>query len=402
MIVKEMKGMEILDAMISRTVAFEGPMDVEKEREKLRSATPDPSCQTWGAYSDDEKELYSSLVLSDYTVHFDGHEEKLSGVGGVATFPAHRRKGGVRACFQASAKALYERGYLFSALYPFSSAYYRQFGYEDGAFLHTWEADLAFLKTPSQGGAIEQLFPGDDLSPLLEIYNNFYGKVNLAARRQAFDRDLEKNLLEEKRYIFLWRDDSGAPRSFLIASRDGNVLDCVTNFSPRNAFLCSDAKSFRALLHFVSTAYIANYRAIRFHLPAFINPISLLPESSGGHLKCTRFPSAMTRILNVEKALFLCACKGQGAVKIKITSDPLLEENLGGWKLSFAPGEENRVERTREEPDVALSIGDFTALLCGYRSIEELSWMPQATLLHPDAPLSSVFYRKPCHLMELF
>ncbi len=84
----------------------------------------------------------------------------------------------------------------------------------------------------------------------------------------------------------------------------------------------------------------------------------------------------MVRAVHVEKVLSLCSCRGEGALRIEI-SDPLLEENRGVWKLFFAPGRENLVEKTAEAPDLSLTIGDFSTLICGIRSAEELPGCPR-------------------------
>lgn len=113
------------------------------------------------------------------------------------------------------------------------------------------------------------------------------------------------------------------------------------------------------------------------------------------------FVNGMLRVINAEKALKLCKCKGEGSLTLKLT-DPILEENRDTFRLSFSPDTENRVERVNNDPDIILNIGDFSTLLCGVRSAEELPWIPAAEIKNPGASFEKVFYRKPCHVLDLF
>ena len=146
-------------------------------------------------------------------------------------------------------------------------------------------------------------------------------------------------------------------------------------------------------------AFSSHYKSIRFTAPSCLRLQSLIPEMA--QAECRWFTNGTVRAVHVEKVLSLCCCRGEGALRIEI-SDPLLEENCGVWKLSFAPGRENLVEKTAEAPDLSLTIGDFSTLICGIRSAEELPWMPAATVCNSSAPLDRVFRAKPCHVLDLF
>lgn len=381
-------------------VAFESGFDLEKERNAAGEAKADPHADHWGAFPEGETTPAASLVMNKYLCRFDGHTVKMGGVGGVATLPAYRRGGAIRACMQASLRDLYDSGFLLSALYPFSTAFYRKFGYENGQLCTLWTLPLSDLKAPDVGGRVRQLFPGDDLSPLLAVYNSVYENCNLSVVREVYDESLHKdNLLEQKRYIFVWEDENGKPGAFLIGGRDSEVLNCRTDFSARNGLLFRDARALQGLFFFLRTAFPANFRAVRFGAPSYFNLLSLFPEAAS--MESSLVVNGMLRVVNAEEALRLCRCRGKGSLTLEL-SDPILPENCGTFRLSFAEGQENRVERTEEAPDISLPIGEFSALLCGVRGAGELPWIPTAKVENPSAPLASVFYRKPCHVLDLF
>ncbi len=400
MYARKLKPNELWRSRLNMAVAFEGCFDLEKEQEKAKTEKADPRADHWGAFPEGEEFPVASLVMNLYDVRFDGHEVKMGGVGGVATLPAHRRGGAIRACMSASLQDLYQRGFAFSALYPFSTAYYRQFGFENGEICWFWEVPLKNLPKGDAGGRVRQLFPGDDLSPLLDVYDQVYGNRNLSVLKKQYDEGLEKDdFFQQQRWIFLWEDETGRPGAFLIGGRDGEVLNCRTDFPARNGLLFRDARAFTGLMSFVRTAFLANFEKIRFTVPSFVELSSLIPEVTAPGREF--FFNGMVRAVNASLALELCACRGEGAVAVKV-SDPVLPENNGVFRLSFAPGRKNQVERIEGEPDVALGPGELAQLLCGIKGAEDLPWMPGVEVLRPEAPLGRVFYKKPCHILDLF
>lgn len=400
MIARKLKPEERYFSGLHMAVAFEGGFDLEKARATAPEAEETEHSDCWAAFAEGEPVPVASFIMNKYQSRFDGHVVKMGGVGGVATLPAHRRGGAIRACMQASFRDLYDSGFVLSSLYPFSSAYYRKFGFENGQPCQLWTLPLSDLNVPDVGGRVYQLFPGDDYAPLLAVYNAVYEDCNLSVVRKVYDEDLaEKNLLEEKRYIFVWEDETGAPGAFLIGGRDGEVLNCRTDFSARNGLLFRDARALQGLLHFVRTAFIANFEAIRFSTPAHTNVISLFPEVTS--IDCKLFVNGMLRVVNVEEALKLCRCRGEGKLTVQV-NDPLLPENCDAFQIQFSPATENQVRRVTEQPDVVLNIGDFSALLLGVRGAEEFPWMPAVQVKNQNAPFENVFYKKPCHVLDLF
>lgn len=400
MLARKLKPEELWRSRLNMAVAFESGFAMEEEREKAKTDKADPQADHWGAFPEGEESPVASFVMNLMDARFDGHVVKMGGVGGVATLPPYRRGGAIRACMKAAFRDLYDRGFAFSSLYPFSTAYYRQFGFENGALCQLWSLPLEALPRSSDGGRVRQLFPGDDLSPLLDVYEQVYQSVNLSVPRKVYDESLEKaNLFEQKRSIFVWEDETGRPGAFLIGGRDGEVLNCRTDFSQRNGLLFRDARSFTGLLSFVRTAFLANFEKIRFSAPACWELSGLIPEvSDSGH---EFFFNGMVRAVNAELALSLCRCQGEGSLALQV-SDPLLPENNGTFRLSFAPGRENQVERVSDAPDLSLGVGELAQLLCGVKAWRDLPWMPGVAVHDPGAPVEKVFYQKPCHILDLF
>lgn len=392
--------------------AFEWDFDLEKAKaEAAREKTEEELREQarnrcFGALSDDGKILYGCVNSREYTCRFDGGAYKLGGIGGVSTLPPYRHNGAIRASLSASLRDMYENGFTFSYLYPFSTQYYRKFGYEVGAEARRWVMPLADIRPKDVGGTIEQIFPGDDFSPLLEVYDACFGDCNMSAVRDRYDAGLEKaKLMEEHRYVYVWRNEAGAPRGLMIAHKtreDGAVvMDCNHTFGAQNenGFLFCDMEALSALLFFVKSAFSADYDKISFTTRREIDLTSLVGENNSA--SCSMFWNGMLRVVNVRRVLENCSCRGTGCVRIAV-EDTILPENCGTWKLTFAPGQVNFVEKTEEQPDVSLTINAFSALICGARDVHSLAWIPDAVVHNAAAPFAGVFYAKPCFMLDLF
>lgn len=401
MFARKLQPSEYWQARRAMAVAFEGVFEQEKELEKAQTDKEDPKEDLYGAFLTEGSPMVGSIVINNKISRFDGHTVKMGGVGGVATLPANRRGGAIRACMELALREMYDNGYALSHLYPFSTAYYRQFGFAPAAVVNGWKVKLGDLKRlPDVGGSVRQLFPGDDLSPLLDIYNKMYGETNFSCLRETFDKDLEGDKpLSSKRWIFIWQNDAGEPRGFMVCSRVGDSLVCYPNFGLPNAFQFADVTALIGLLNFVYTSFIANFEYIQFSVPSHLDLTALLPELSGMEFKPVL--NGMARAVNVESLLKLCKCKGEGRLVLKVT-DKILPENNDTFSLSFAPGVENRVERTAGASDISMDVGNLSVLLGGARDTASIDLTPDITIANPAAPIGQVFYRKPCQVLDLF
>jgi len=380
-------------------VAFEGPWEPPKpETDPKEETKPDRTDRQWWISEEDDGTFCGCLAVYKYDVRFDGHLAGMGGIGGVSTLPQHRRKGAVRACMNASLADMRERGDVFSVLYPFSRAYYRQFGYEDGASVSEWNIPFSALKLPDAGGTIEMLMPGGDLSAIGQIYAACAENWNLSVDTTAMSHFLPKtNWMKDKRYLYIWRDENGVPGGMMMFTKVNRVMDCVAEFGKYNQLLFRDARALTALLNFAKT-FAADYDSIRFFAPQGVRVQSLISE--GNDITCAMKYNCMARLVNVPKALQMCRTSGEGSIVIAV-EDKILAENSGAWKVTFAPGG-NIVEKTDEAPDVEMPVGELTQLLLGVCCADDLPMMPRVKVNNPGAPFEKIFLRKSCYIIDLF
>ncbi|MBQ5756945.1 MAG: hypothetical protein IIV93_00360, partial [Clostridia bacterium] len=113
------------------------------------------------------------------------------------------------------------------------------------------------------------------------------------------------------------------------------VMDCTTSFQLSNGMLFRDVRALAALLKFAKR-FAADYTAIRFSVPQGVRIHSLIGE--GNAVKCSAEYNGMTRLVNVKRALELCACRGTGSVNIAVTDgiiEQMLSDNPEDWICLF-------------------------------------------------------------------
>lgn len=349
---------------------------------------------------DEAGRVVSALGAYPYEVRFDGHVVGMGGIGGVCTLPEMRRRGCVRALFEAALADMFDRGQVLSALYPFSVNYYRQFGYELCSWVKRLRIPMAMIPAKSYPGSVTAYRKGD-LDGFAEVYTAFSARYNLAARRREEDWLRISRLEPAKDQVFgyLYRNAQGQPKGYVFFKKemegDKRVMVCSASFRPVE-FCATDRESFDALLSFLK-GFAAYYDEVVLEVPGDQCPEFRLPE----RVEQTHGPYAMARVVNVEQALRLAAYRGAGSARIGVT-DPQLPQNTGVWAVAFDQVRAARVERTDGPADIQLPIGLFSALILGELPLSQLAWHPDAQLTGDPETLGRVFPAKACYLSESF
>lgn len=393
MLIRRMLPEEKPKVRVVQAVAYDGSWEPPQPDAPL---SPDPFY--WWIAEEDQT-IHTCVGVLPLNVRFDGHTVSMGGVGGVASLPNYRRRGAVRECIRGALHEMYESGNTFSSLYPFSRAFYRKFGYEDGAAVCRWNIAFEALDLPDVGGTMELVLPGGDVEPVLEAYKAWCGRWNLASEKTRLMEKLRsENWMKDRRYLYLWRDASGVPAGAIMLTKREGEMDCTTSFTLSNFLYFRDAAALSALLSFTKR-FAADYKSVRFSVPANVRLENLIAEGNKAERKLGY--NGMVRIVNVEKALGLCACRGEGSIRIAV-ADNMIEANNGVWQLNFANGSANKVCRTDVPADVEMPIGQLSQLILGVLGAADIPMMPLVRVNNADAPLESVFYQKRCMITDLF
>lgn len=357
----------------------------------------------WAAFEDDNTTMISSFLAIPYQVHFDGHTVPMAGIGNVCTLPQYRRSGAIRKSFETFLPDQYQNGTVFTYLFPFSSAFYRKFGYELGCERAAYKLKISGIPQRNVPGTCHLLEQGEILESLKADIRRLDRRWIEQYNLMVVEEDIEYqwmddvNPFHDVNYTYVYRDETGEAQGYVTyrpREQEGDsMLECTCI-----RFLTSDA--FKALLEIPRS--MAAFRShILLYLPVDIDLGGLLEEWSQDMVICKREPAGMVRVVNVEESLRLAKMRGTGSLVIEV-QDGQIAENNDRFEVIFNDGVTSQVCRSKKEPDIRLSINDFSRMICGRCDLTALAFQPGVELLCDAEKAAKVFYRKPMYISRYF
>jgi len=237
---------------------------------------------------DDSGELMADLEYFVRQVTWGGDTVPCVCVGGVASLPHRRHGGAVRALFGELEVLAQKEGWALGALYPFSDAYYRKFGYERHFHSLRLTVPMRVIETfaasvpRGEQGSLELFENGNLTEELLRVYNAFARQRPLMPHRDATplrahsdEADLRwfySRPFEKCEYCYLWKSPAGAFEGYLqyTVDRPGSTVN-VSEFCP-----LTDA-AMRGMLAFLR-GYASKAQTVVF---AQLPPDSPVPAALG-------------------------------------------------------------------------------------------------------------------------
>ena len=213
-----------------QTIAFMFRRDFREEEKKKEGAASgnarqdaDETYKTGRAAFDDTGKMCSCFDLIPHQVIFDGNPVKMGGIGGVASLPEEREKKFIRNIFEYAMKEMYEDGYVFSYLYPFSHVYYRKFGYELNMTTVNYSIPITSFRQFTQTGCLNMVTDDAERQIIKALYEEYIKDKNLAVVRS--DR--------------LWKSDStttrtGTTSSFMPGTTVKTKPGAISSTTPEN------------------------------------------------------------------------------------------------------------------------------------------------------------------------
>jgi len=356
------------------------------------------SKEKWAAFDENENMMgvFSSIP---YEIQFDGNVCKMTGIGGVSCLPQHRRKGVIKACFQTSLKDMYLNGFAFSYLYPFSTAYYRKFGYELCSEVNHYSVSIKAFRHFDIVGEAYLVEHGNYLEDIKKVYDDFKQGYNLMVVREEYDYSWAVNVdpAKDGHYIYVYKNESGEPKGVMsfykVESEHSSEMKC-------DRFFFSDMEGFKGLLNH-ALMFEAYYERITFSLPVNINIIPYIAELVLYPCSREMYLNGMARVVNVQKVLEMAQYRGSGTIVMKI-SDNMIEQNNACFEVAFAQGHAERVSVTEKQPDVELSIADFSRCIIGAYLPEEVLALESVKINSDAETIAKVFYKKPNFIADYF
>ncbi len=359
---------------------------------------PDEHVNTRAAF-DDAGKMTAALELVPFTVWYEGQAVGMGGIGGVSSLPESRRQGNIRALMELSLREMYERGMVLSALYPFSHAYYRQFGYELCCIRRRVQVDFDAFAGFRCDDPVRQWMPGEDDAPIRELYEAFAQAANLPVKREDshWKHKLGGDPCVTRKYIYLWSDAQGQPSAYAILRAEDVsegkqlVLD---------DFACRQPSALRGMFALLRNMGAA-YRRFVWKMPPWIDPNTIYPEPYNAEQHIEQ--AGMARVVNVGEALRLLRHPQEpGSYALRVR-DAQLPQNEGVWQVCFDGGEVKVEKKAEGQADWTLDIRALSQLALGYHDVDSLAWAWPALEAPANADtLRRVFRRRRVYLADFF
>ena len=346
--------------------------------------------------------LASVINMLPFAVYMGGRAMPMGGIGGVATWADCQGQGHAGALMHASVGIMREQGYLVSSLYPFSSRYYRKFGWESCGDRMTYEDfRQSDLRRGDEFRLVRASRGPEDAPAFAAAYDEFARtRLNTMIVRPAAgwpDRLREADEANSHAYLIA---EEGRPTGYFICA---HLRDAEGRIRVRiHDFACCTPRAWRAMFTFLATLP-NNVHAITLVAPAMPTLLDAFLEPT---VRKLFGPGFMFRVIDVEKAV---AARGYGELARGGFTARITDEhgpwNTGAWDFSFGDG---RGAATRlpdgTDTDFDWTIQQFSQLFAGYR--DPVAEAAAGNFASPDtaraALLRDVFRDRPAHLMDFF
>lgn len=388
---------EFVEAVKISTIAFVGSKDIEAARKNIEEefAQNDGSSEFWGSFTEDGV-MTSHMINNIYHILYDGRIVLCGGVGNVSSYPEYRRQGGIREIFREKFADMRARGFVFSALYPFSHEYYRKFGYEYcfGPMRQRFEIkDLANFTCPY---SVRMHAWGECIQPFKDVYQKFILGQNMAIVRSDKQWDwIEGDAWKDRIYRYLLSDEKGT-HAYVVIRPDGNG---DTRKAVIKDMAWDSKEAFYGILGFLYRLS-AQYAYAEGIFPANIDMRTLIAEPY--HVEQKIDFHGMFRVVDVEKALRLMRHpQSKGRYKIGVKDD-FISDNTGIYTVVYENGSAVSVQRTLDDADISCDVTTLAQLTLGFAPLSTLRMRPDVTVSGNEEILNAVFVKKDCYFADYF
>lgn len=308
-----------------------------------------------GAFQDDNETLMAVTHPINYESNYCETYLPCVGIGGVASLPEFRRSGAVRAIFNEIFRLAPEKGWATSYLYPFSHNYYRKFGYECILNMKTMGVhthNISHIERNSNA----VLYCGDKkmLEDILYVYHEYIKDYNIAFKRGEHFRELTSTPHKDKRYTYVWYDETKTPGAYVTFYIYENCLNVIE-------FAYTSAKSMYGMLGFLRL-YDGQVDEIMFKDLPMDSKLIYAPREYND-CEYSLYHSGMARVILVETLLNHNKYEGKGHFSLKVND--YLEYNNYIFDVEFADGKVEVSKRSDGKYDIACEIPSLTRIMYG-------------------------------------
>ena len=369
---------------------FEAPQEPEKNK--------DESYKTCRALFDGSGKMCSCLELLPFEAMFNGKVVPLSGIGGVATLPEEIGKRYAQQLMVYCMDEMYEKGDIFSYLYPFSHVYYRKFGYEVNMKVNNYSIPIETFKIFKDRKNLKLYLPKEDTTDIKRIYNSFIRDKNLALVRNdnRWDRFFDKDPFKDNVYIYVLYNSENQPCGYIKYNVNKKTFD--NKDMVINELIWLDFEALSGIFSFIS-GHAPQYRNVKWRAPEFIDLKLLFPEPYT--IECQELTNGMNRIVNVKKCLELLEVPEQsGDIVIEVVDD-FLSKNSGKYRVIWLNGS-LEVTKSQKDADLICDIQSLSQLATGFSTPKRLYCLNKVKLSGDAIAVERLFTRKDLYINDGF
>jgi predicted acetyltransferase len=350
--------------------------------------TVDPD-RTFGAYGDGQIVGGGSLFTFDVTVP-GGAAVPAAGVSWVAIMPTHRRQGALRQMMTSMFQDAQGRHEPLAVLWASEGSIYQRFGYGLATMSSTIDLErerAVFVDAPEPYGSVRLISVDEARQVFPPIYEH-----NLAHTPGFFSRNdmwWQIEVLAD----FKWARRGFDRKFYALHEIDGKgdayamyrVRQEWTNSVPGSELLvleimALDGKALREMWRYIFGVDLIKRITTRTGGPD--EPL-LLMVAEPRRVNLRVRDGMWLRILDVPEALARRGYSADGTIVLDI-SDEFMPATGGRFRLTTSGGR-GAIERTTDEPDVALTASDLGALYLGAHTFYDLARAGRTNELTTDA-----------------
>jgi len=353
----------------------------------------------WGAF-DEKGQLQSAVIVNSYNMMMNGKEVKMGGIGGVVTRPESRGKGLIRRIMDKAFPAMVEEaGQTFSFLYPFSYSYYRNFGYEMCLDYNKVSIPIEQITGYPYPKNIQAFEPGNDMTPIMEIYKEFTQNRNLAIVRDQYNWEyiLNRDPYKELKFTFVNYDENGVANAYVLYNV-GKSGEYENRLQVKE--LCWRTKEGLHNVFGFFSKLSSEFSSVEWNAPCDVNVHALFPEAYD--VSWSVNAAGMNRVVDVKAGLAtLRAPSGSGKVTLDV-ADTYWKDNSGKYTIQWEAGSLTVAKDTNENVDMAISVETLAQLVTGYMTPSEVALKKEVVTYSNHLALEQLFPKQRLFIVERF
>lgn len=348
----------------------------------------------------DGDKLAGLLYIHPYDMFFWRKSVPMGGIGLVSTLPEYRHRHCASNLLVKSVEIMKDRGYIFSALGPFSYAFYRKYGWELAFNAKKYSIPIDELKGLGVGNGVFHPLTLNDIDAMARVYERHYSRYNGAINRDKKNWEIKIKELERNQAY-------GYGCSRQVNGLDGYILYSIKEGTFNIEEIAYDSLETKLeLLRFVYY-HSAQVNKVSWRAPIDDNTVLLLDNP---RIEQKIEAGMMIRVIDVKKALeayvYPLVYKGSFTIKVE---DEYAPWNNGIFKVSIGEGTA-MVEDLVNSPnndiliDIECNIQTFSQIVLGYIGLKEAVELGQIAA-HNCALLDDlevIFKKRATHMTDAF